>query len=196
MTAPSLRAEQLAKHHRREGFSCGVEALDRNLKQQASQDVRRNLAAVYVLVDVATEEIAGYYTLSSFGLDLTGLPEDLARRAGRYPRVPAIIIGRLARALAYRGQSIGGLLLIDALRRSWLLSLQMGAWAVVVDAKDDHARRFYERFGFIRTVDDRQRLFLPLDTVKAALRQRFTDDELAEMVRQASAGSPGPGPTA
>ncbi len=191
MAAPSLRAEQLGRHHRREGFSCGVETLDRYLKQQASQDARRNLAAVYVLVDVATEDIAGYYTLSSFGLDLTSLPDDVARRAGRYPRVPAILIGRLARALAYRGQSIGELLLFDALRRSWLLSLQIGAWAVVVDAKDEHARRFYERFGFIPTVDDPERLFLPLDTVKSALRLHFTEEELAEMIRQSSTGSPG-----
>jgi len=182
VTDAPFRAEQLAKYHRREDFSCGVEVLDRYLKQQANQDLRRDLAVPYVLVEVATGHIAGYYTLSSFGIDPTSLPEGEARRIGRYALIPAIIIGRLARDLRYRGQGIGELLLVDALRRCWVLSKQMGAWAVVVDAKDDAARQFYERYGFLRTIDDADRLFLPLKTIERTLRQRLGDEVLAALV--------------
>ena len=153
--------------------------LDRYLQQQASQGRRRDLAVPYVLIAIATGEIAGYYTLSSFGIDPTSLPEEDAWRAGRYSLIPAIIIGRLARDRRYRGQGIGELLLLDALRRSWVLNKQLGAWAVVVAAKDDAARRFYAGFGFLQAIDDPCRLFLPMKTIERTLQPRLGDEPLA-----------------
>lgn len=170
MSDTSFRVEQLSNQPGRTVFSCGVEALDRYLKQQASQDLKRKLAVVYLLIDSATNAIAGYYTLSSFSIDVSSVPEEQTRKVGRYPVVPAILIGRLARDLMYRGKGIGELLLADALQRAQSLSSQMGAWAVVVDAKDAHARQFYESFGFLSTVDDEHRLFLPMKTIEESLR--------------------------
>jgi ribosomal protein S18 acetylase RimI-like enzyme len=79
--------------------------------------------------------------------------------------VPAILIGRLAVDRRYRGQGLGRLLLVDALLRSLAISRQVGAMAVVVDAKDDAARSFYEQYGFTRFVDHDNRLFLPMATI-------------------------------
>jgi GNAT superfamily N-acetyltransferase len=161
----SYQFEPLGRHHNRAAFSCGVEALDRYFHQQVGQDQRRGLAAPYVLVDTATRDVLGYYTLSTFAIVPTSLPEALARRLPRYETVPAILIGRLAVDRRYRGQGLGRLLLVDALLRSLAISQQVGAMAVVVDAKDDAARSFYEQYGFTRFVDHEYRLFLPMATI-------------------------------
>ena len=165
MTAGRYRFEPLGRHHRRAGFSCGVEALDRYFYRQAGQDQRRALAVPYVLVDTHTRDVVGYYTLSTFSIVPTSFPEAMTRKLPRYETFPAILIGRLAVDRRYRGQGFGRQLLVDALLRSLALSEQIGAMAVVVDAKDDAARSFYEQHGFMRFADHEYRLFLPMATI-------------------------------
>ena len=157
--------EPLGRHHDRAGFSCGSEALDRYLREQAGQDVRNYLAAVFVLVDLMARTIAGYYTLSATAVEARELPAALTRRLPRYPLLPAVLLGRLAVDTRYRGRGLGALLLTDALKRSLGLREQVGAMAVVVDAKDDAARAFYERFGFQRFRDEEFRLYAPMGTI-------------------------------
>jgi len=159
------RFEPLGRHHNRAAFSCGVAALDRYFHQQVGQDQRRALPAPYVVVDTATEAIVGYYTLSTFSIVPASLPDPVARRLPRYEAFPAILIGRLAVDQRYRGRGFGRRLLVDALLRSLAISQQIGAMAVVVDAKDDAARSFYEQYGFTRFVDHEYRLFLPMATI-------------------------------
>jgi len=64
--------------------------------------------------------------------------------------------------MRYRGQGLGEFLLLDALERSLLQSRRIGSVAVVVDAKDEQARYFYRRYGFIQFPDHPSRLFLPM----------------------------------
>ena len=164
MAHERYRFEPLGSHHDRAAFSCGVEALDRYLHQQAGQDMRRHIAAVFVLNDAEASAIVGYYTLSATAVLATGLPPDVTKRLPRYPELPAVLLGRLAIDIRYRGHRFGELLLIDALHRCRAVE-QIAAMAVVVDAKDDAARTFYERYGFRRFVDDEYRLFLPMATI-------------------------------
>lgn len=145
MTIP-FRVEALGRGHARAGFSCGVEALDRYLAQQAAQDVRRRVSACYVAVDLASERIAGYYTLAAASVPLSGLSEDLARLVPRYPMVPVARLGRLAVDLGYRGRKLGAALLADAALRG--LRSEVGMFALVVDAKDDIAAGFDRHHGF------------------------------------------------
>lgn len=163
------RVEPLGKHHDRAAFSCGDPALDRYFRQQARQNVEQRVAAVFVLVDNASERIAGYYALSSGSISLTDLPADMAKKLPRYPAVPVVLLGRLAVAAEHQGQGLGGALLFDALRRALDQSAQVGAMAVVVDAKGDAARSFYERYGFQRFTDDEHRLFIPMRTIEALM---------------------------
>jgi GNAT superfamily N-acetyltransferase len=160
------RVEQLGPRHDRASFTCGVEPLDRYLHQQARQNVEQRVAAVFVLVSGDSGKLAGYYTLSSGVVLLTDLPPDIATRLPRYPQVPVILLGRLAIALDRQGQGLGEVLLIDALRRAYQQSNQVGAMAVVVDAKDDRARSFYVRLGSRQLADDPNRLFLPMRTIE------------------------------
>lgn len=159
--------EPLGDQHDRGGFSCGIAELDDYLKRRARQDRDRRVAAIFVMVGDDPATIAGYYTLSSFSIDLSGLPHATARRLPRYPDVPAILIGRLAIATEYQGAGLGELLLFDALNRIRDHAGEIAAFAVVVDAKDDRAVAFYERYGFIRFASRGNRLFLPLATIEA-----------------------------
>ncbi len=161
MAGQNLRIEPLGVEHDRSAFSCGDDALDRYLREHAGQDLRRHLSTVFVLFDVTNGSVAGYYTLSACEVDPTGLPRDIAKRLPRRP-MPATLIGRLAVDLGYRGRRLGKGLLADALIRASAASRDIGAMAVIVDAKDDRARGFYEHFGFRRFEDNPYRLFLPM----------------------------------
>ena len=165
MADDRYRFEALGSVHDRAAFSCGVEALDRYLHRQAEQDLRRRVAAVFVLYDTASSLIVGYYALSSTAIDPAALPPEVTRRWPRYPSLPAVLLGRLAVDRRYRGGGFGRRLLLDALRRALAHADQVAAIVVVVNAKDDAARNFYERYGFRPFVDDQNRLFIPMETI-------------------------------
>ena len=106
----SFVVEPLGTSHDRTEFTCGVGALDRYFRQQAGQDVRRRATACFVAREIATGRIAGYYTLAAGGILLSDLPGPLAKRLPRYPSVPVARLGRLAVALDYHSQKLGGAL--------------------------------------------------------------------------------------
>jgi GNAT superfamily N-acetyltransferase len=157
--ARSLRAEALGPQHDRGSFVSGAEALDRYLRIRAGQDARKNVAAPFVLV-LPDGAIGGYYTLSATGVKLTEFPADITRKLPRYPLLPATLLGRLAVDQNYQGRGYGRFLLADALFRS--VRSEIASFAVVVDAKDGAARRFYERESFLRFPDQPRRLFRPM----------------------------------
>lgn len=162
------RIEPLARHHDRAAFSCGNDTLDHYLKELAGQDARRHVAAPFILVaDGDKKTVLGYYTLSSFTVELGDLPAGVARKLPSYPLVPVTLLGRLAVDRHYKGQNLGELLLIDALRRAYAQSSQIAAAAVVVDAIDEPATKFYRHFDFIPFPDRPNRLFLPMKTIAA-----------------------------
>lgn len=156
----------LEKKHNKNGFKCGVDALDTYLKIQAWQDIKKNVAVTYVLTVNDSDDVLGFYTLSSMGIIPGELPDEIARKLPRYPILPGALLGRLAVDKNHQDKRIGQYLLIDALKRSLSVSAQIGIVAVVVDAKDDAAVLFYKKFGFIELPDNSQRLFLPLSTIK------------------------------
>src|SRR5690606_26315957 len=104
---------------------------DNYLKQYANQDIKKRLAVCYVVAD-KDNNVIGYYTLSSNSLDLSDIPEDLAKSL-RYAEIPVIIIGRLAVHKYYQGNKLGQTLLIDALKRIVEISALVGNHAVIVD---------------------------------------------------------------
>ncbi len=160
-----LFSEPLAAHHNRVAFRCGVPELDSYLHTQANQDIRRKVAAVYVLVDrAAPTAIVGYYTLSSFAVETSDLTEEVQKKLPRYPLTPATLVGRLARDLRFPG--IGGHLLVDALKRVLRHAGQIASAAVVVDVKNDGALKFYLKHGFLAFQRNPARLFLPITTIQ------------------------------
>ena len=120
------------------------------------------MAAPFVLVEHSGPVVIGYYTLSQMSIHLDDLPPDTAKKLPKYPAVPVTLLGRLAVDRRHHGNGLGELLLIDALRRSWALSSEIAAFSVVVDAKDEKARAFYERYEFQQFPDQPNRLFMPM----------------------------------
>jgi len=160
--------EALARRHDRAAFDCGVEALNAYLRQQAGQDVKRLAAAVFVMVPTGRPKtIAGFHTLCSASVRLDGIPEQRRRKLARYPEVPAILIGRLARDINFPG--LGGRLLVDALHRSQRVADEIAATVVLVDAKNSRAREFYRSYGFEGILNSPNRMFLPMRTVSEVL---------------------------
>lgn len=165
------RIESLAGHHDRATFTCGVEALDRYLRQQAGQDARQRAASVYLAVHIPTGTVAGYFTLSSASVELVALPSSLARSLPKYSSLPAILLGRLAVSQQHRGLGLGEHLLLEALSQSLKSSRSVASLAVIVGAKDEAARAFYARYGFIPLPAVPLRLVLPMETIQGLFKE-------------------------
>ncbi|MBD2604493.1 GNAT family N-acetyltransferase [Scytonema hofmannii FACHB-248] len=157
--------EQLEKHHDRASFSCGNEQLDRYLHSAVTQDKKRNIAIPYAIFDRDRQKIIGYYTLCMSGINLEQLPQSIVKKLPKYPIVGVTLIGRLAVAHDYRGYGWGKLLIMDALYRSLAVSQRTGCFAVVVDAIDDEAVRFYQRFEFQTFPDQPYKLFRTMKNI-------------------------------
>ena len=161
---PDWRIEPLGAQDR-SNFSCGVEPLDRYLRQQAGQDAKRFVATTWLLV--GSDGVAGYCTLSASSVGLNDLPQEQIKplKLPRYPKVPVSLLGRLAVDARYRGQGLGHTLLADALERCFMATSQVASVAVIVDAKDEQAEAFYAHHGFLRFPNLGKRLFLPMATI-------------------------------
>lgn len=153
------------KIHINEHFSCGIKPLNIYLKEKAGQEMRKKVTAVYILRETSNNKIFGYYTLSSFSIGLTDLPVSLIKKLPKYKALPVILLSRLAVDSASQHKGIGEYLLIDALSRSFELSKKIGAFAVIVDAKNDNIKSFYKKYGFIRTLHPSRTLYLPMKTI-------------------------------
>lgn len=121
------------------------------------------MAAPFVLV-LPDGALGGYYTLSATAVKLSDLPNQTARRLPRYPLVPATLLGRLAVDRRFQRKGYGRFLLADALYR--VARNEIASFAVIVDAKDEDARRFYERESFLPFADEPMKLFRPVADIK------------------------------
>jgi predicted GNAT family N-acyltransferase len=153
--------------HDRAAFSCSKKPLENYIREQASQDQKRNLAVVFVLVEKQTpRRVLGYYSLSNRELPLSTLPVELAKKAGRYNSLPVTLLGRMAVDDAQKGKGLGELVLMDAFKRSLQATEHVGSFAVFVEAKDEESASFYRKFGFIELPENRLKLFLPMKTIQ------------------------------
>jgi ribosomal protein S18 acetylase RimI-like enzyme len=163
MSDAPFRLAPLDVTYDRAAFNSGSDPLDRYLREQVSQDVRRRMAACFVAL-ADKNRIAGYYTLASASLLLADLPASISKKLPRYPTVPAVRMGRLAVDREFKGRGLGGALLADALDRA--ARSEIAAYALMVDAKDKAVAAFYRHHSFIALPDSPLTLFLPLATVQ------------------------------
>ena len=137
------------------------------LGAEHDREFRRRIANCFVAVEAASNQVAAYYTLAAASIPFVDLPPEESKRLPRYPTLPAVRIGRLAVDETFQGRGLGGALLVDAARRT--LQAAPAAYALVVDAKNDQAVAFYQRYLFRPVVDRPRTLFLPLATTQKAL---------------------------
>lgn len=157
--------ENLNPKHKKNKFSCGKGMLDNYLHKQANQDIKRKLSACFVINDKESKLIKGYYTLANNSIPLNVIPTTFQKKLPKsYTSIPTTLLGRLAIDKRFQGKGIGKLLLIDALKRSYDISKNIGSFAVVVDPLDKDAEKFYDRYGFIK-LPDSGKMFLPMNTI-------------------------------
>ena len=151
--------------HKKDQFNCGRILLDNYLHMQAKQDVKRKLSTCFVLADT-DNHVKGYYTLSSASIRRNLLPEAFIKKLPpAYHDLPATLLGRLAIDTIYKGNGLGELILIDALKRSYESSINsIASIAIIVSPIDEDAVKFYEKYGFI-LLPDSHKMFIPMGTV-------------------------------
>jgi ribosomal protein S18 acetylase RimI-like enzyme len=149
----------LKASHNYADFSCGSPPLDRYIKEQATQDIRRRIASCFVAVD-ANNRVAGYYTLASASVPLADFPPAVVKKLPRYPSVPSIRLGRLAVDQDFKGLGLGKALLGNATYRA--ANSEIASFALIVDAKDESAVAFYRYHDFLSLPGMPSTLFLPL----------------------------------
>jgi ribosomal protein S18 acetylase RimI-like enzyme len=159
MNASPLKLTSLSPSHDYAAFYCGSPPLDRYIKEQATQDIRRRIASCFVAVN-ANNRVAGYYTLASASVPLAEFPPEVIKKLPHYPSVPAIRLGRLAVDQAFKGQGLGKALLANATLRAAIS--EIASFAIIVDAKNESAITFYRHHDFIALPGTPSILFLPL----------------------------------
>jgi len=162
-----LKIEPLdSRRHIRSDFCCGRDSLDNYIRKQASQDIKRRIATVFVLIDEPETSVLAYYTLSAYTVDVSVLNEDLAKRLPRYPLLPATLLGRLAVDNSQQGKRFGELMLIDALHKSLDSTAQVASLAVVAEALDEEALGFYIKYGFQPFRQEPLKLYLSMKSIE------------------------------
>jgi GNAT superfamily N-acetyltransferase len=161
--------EALDQTHERQAFRCGKPSLDAFLHNLVSQYEKRRLGKTYVALARGEKKVLGYYTLASGAIAFKEIPVKAAKKLPRHS-VPVALLARLAVDDSAKGQGLGKMLLIDALQRCVTLSEQLGIHAVEVDAIDEEAKAFYEKFGFVALNDGALHLYLPMTTIISALK--------------------------
>ena len=158
--------EPLSRQHQREDFDCGVVALNEFLKKFARQNQDKGVGRTFVAVRRGQSAVCGYYTIAAGAVAFGNFPEAVANRLPRYP-VPVVHVGRLAVNREARGHGLGETLLMNAMAKAVEIADALGIFAVEVVAKDEGARRFYEKYGFQRLLDDESHLYLSIRTIRS-----------------------------
>lgn len=156
----------LSSVHKKNEFCCEKELLDNYLHKQANQDVKRKLSACFVLADNNSHVVKGYYTLSNNSIPSILIPEEVKKQLpNSYTSIPTTLLGRMAIDKNFKGNGIGKILLVDALKRCYKNSKTIGSFAVIVDPLDNEAQTFYAKYGFIK-LPDSGKMFLPMKTIQ------------------------------
>jgi GNAT superfamily N-acetyltransferase len=156
-----MRVEPLdPSRHDRNNFDCGNDDLNNWLAKTANQAQERHRSSRTHVLTEDGRTILGYYSLASQSVALDAVPAGLAK-GHRFP-IPAVILARLAIAKDHQQQGLGERLLADAVTRALAVGLEIGVALLVVDAKDEKAVQYYERFGFVRWPTEGRKLFARL----------------------------------
>jgi len=155
--------EKLQPHHAVEAFDCGREALNLFLRKHALQNQRSGGSQTYV--GLTDEVVIGYYALAVGSVEQEHAPERVRKGLAKHS-IPIMLLARLAVDQKWQKQGVGAALLKDAILRTLQAAYIAGIRALVVHAKDESARKFYERFDFLPSPSDPLHLFMLLKDVR------------------------------
>jgi GNAT superfamily N-acetyltransferase len=176
MPAGFTSVQALAPEHELDEFDCGTRPLDHWLRTWARHSQREGSARTFVICPTGTRRVVGFHSLTAAAAGREDAPRRIARPLAPNLPVPLVLLARLAVDRSARGQGLGKALMLDAFSRTVRSAEEIGAVAMMVHAKDDVARGFYERWGFLPSPLHPLQLFLPLKTIRAAIRLAAGDE--------------------
>jgi GNAT superfamily N-acetyltransferase len=153
------------KKHDTSSFDCGVQPLNEYLRKYALLNHQNRAARTYVAIKGS--HLVGYYTLAAASVSIDQVPPRVAHGLGRYP-VPVTLLARLAVDRSEKGKGLGRGLLKDAILRALQAAELVGSRAIVTHAKDEEAKRFYEKFDFVSSPINNLHLYLLMKDVRAS----------------------------
>jgi len=156
----------VSKTLQKASFDCGYPELNDYFRLYALKNDRLSIGKTFVAVDEKAG-VVGYVTLSSAQVEARSLPGALRAKLPRYP-VPAFRIAKLAVDTKFQGQGVGAWLLSQALEKALVVSTKVGLYVVIVDAIDEKAKGFYQKYGFEAFAEYPLTLFLHLATIAKA----------------------------
>ncbi|PTN36377.1 GNAT family N-acetyltransferase [Desulfonatronum sp. SC1] len=169
MSVPAWHEQPIARGHDRDSFDCGEPALNEFLQRHARKNHDLGGAKTFLAVNAADgATILGFYSLAPASLAFARTPKLIKRGLARH-EVPVFRLARLAVDRSVQGRGLGGQLLLAAGRRSLLAASQVGGVALLIDAKNERAARWYTGYGAVPLLDQPLSLLLPLKTIQAAL---------------------------
>lgn len=157
--------EPLVAHHDTEAFTCGVDSLDRWLKQRALKNQATGASRTFVVCE--DKRVLAYYALAS-----SAVAAELA--TGRLRRnmpdpIPVVVLGRLAIDRSLHGQGIGRAMVRDACLRVMAAADAIGIRGMLVHALSSEAQAFYEHVGFEPSPLEPMTLMATIADVRAGL---------------------------
>ncbi len=162
MSNPQFEVKLLEKEDLN-AFDCGIEALNTYLQKQARQEMKRRIATCFIAIQQETKKIAGFYTLSASQIPLYELNEAWSQKLPKYKTAPAVLIGRLAVDQEFRNLGLGSGLIVDAVGR--VMSSEIAANLIIVDAKDESAVLFYQHLGFRKIPGGSNKMVVPVSVI-------------------------------
>ena len=159
--------EPLAAHHVVDSFECGKPPLDQFLQRFALVNQKTGSARTYVVC--RSRRVVGYYSLVVGAVEHARAPLRIGKGLPRHP-IPVMLLARLAVDVREQGRGLGRALLKDALSRTDRAADIAGIRALLVHAKDDEARAWYEAHDFEPSPADPYHLFLLMKDLRAVLR--------------------------
>jgi len=174
-----LHPTRLSAAHNVDAFNCGKDQLDRFLKRHALKNQKIGSSTTFVTCpESEANRLVGYYSLTLGSVRHEDTPADVREGMPRYP-IPVMLLAKLAVDSNYRKPNqdlrLGEALLKDALLKSVLVAELAGIRAMMVDALDDDARRFYQHYGFQQSPTDELQLFLPISVIRASVEAASKD---------------------
>ncbi len=166
MTEPLNSPAPLDGSHDRSEFDCGAAPLNEYLQKYAVQNQQNRSARTFVAT--RGRRVVGYYSLAAGSVHKADAPDRVAKGLANHP-VPVILLARLAVDRTEQGRGLGKGLLRDALLRVAQAAELIGCRALLVHAKDDSAKAFYEKFGFVPSPTHDRHLYLLVKDVLANL---------------------------
>ena len=161
-----FRIEKLRRDHPLDSFTCGRDQLDRFLIRYALANQQANASQTYI--GLYDQEVIGYYSLVVGEVAFGDAPERLTKGLARHP-VPIMLLARLAVSTPWQGRKIGSGLLKDAMLRTLQAADIGGIRAFAVHAKDEPAKQFYERYGFVPSPTDPLHLYRLIKDLRHSL---------------------------